>query len=1402
MEIVLSVPKPTMFRLRSSFLEQYYAQKDPFKSLLARSTYLNKYSRNGEVWSDTIRRVVEGNMALTHAASEQEAERLYHLFWTGQALPPGRGLWVGGVEGIPADARYNCFSGTTRFWANGRLASLKEAVGETIEVRCADAKWRPAEVKSFGRQTLRTVHLAAPGRSNFGFDFVVTPNHRWITTRGVVDDLRVGDRVVVTPDKPNHKSQSYRDGFAHGFISGDGTRQTLRDGCYNLRLCGEKDWQHEECLKTAGTFTTSSRPPSYNGDPVLHFKSAIDLKAVPSDATSLDYQAGFLAGLMAADGSLRSNGVGNNRLNSQKQEVLQWIADRAPLLGFCVTGWCTSSNMETNFGVRSAPLGQLTLSPEPVEYTVRSITDNGQEEEVFCVVEPETRTFTLEGGVPTGNCWYTTLYSPEDWCWVMNMLMLGGGVGVGLGEIDRLPAVSETPSRIAVWCKSEHLDVAEVKPNDKTFLNGQTPVYVADDSREGWVESLRRVMGAAFDGRDLIVDVSSIRRRGLPIKTFGGTACGPGPLTHLLRSVWSIIRGAKGRRLTSVEALDITNMVGFCVKSGNVRRSALIALGDAEDQAFRDAKKDFEKVLSHRHTSNNSIIFRSWDQIENFDWERLIDDNMNFGEPGVFNLPLVWKTDPGAKGVNPCFSGDTLIAVADGRNAVPIKQLAEEGKDVPVYSVDKTTGKVEIKMGRHPRVTGHKKSLVRVWLDDGSHLDTTPDHKFVRLDGSEVMASELEHGDSLPRFSKRLEKVVADGKFYYRVYGNTRDSHKGKSFEHRLVAKFYYPEQWASTYEACKRNGFANTGGLVVHHKDYDPLNNAPENLQIMTFREHAAFHARHDTVGEKNGRWSGISLAEMKDHGLSLTKTLGRRFSGNEWAAYAKEHGLPQQFSDFRLSLAGSVVSFSKLCASELHLDHVNEDPRVVRTYESMLGQGYDARIHNGRVLVAKKCEECEQSFEVAHTHRERSFCSKSCGSTYVNSDAGVREKRVGGLHKLYAGQMTAVRTNQTRVCSALKFNLGRSPSREEWSVACRAEKIPSRIGPTLKFGFTSFKQVLDAADNYNHKVVRVEELPGLHTVYNITVDDHHTVGVVTANDSGHWSGVYVAQCGEQALHDHEACNLAENFPGQHEAGTNSDESFRLLVRYCIRQRLTPLQDPVSHAVGLKNMRVGVALGGLCDFDWNEEMLAHWYRVCRKEADRYADELHVNRPITVTTVKPSGTISLLNGSSPGLHAPFAPFYLRRARIAKNDPMVGALIEAGVTHEVDQYDKTGHTLVFAFPTKAIHTRITVQTETIRDQFNRQRAVQDHWADNAVSATLSFNRDTEREELAACLKEHVPHLKSTSFLTKSHSYVQAPYEAIDESTYTTMYGNIRHDHPLIHGGDFEVDECASGVCPVR
>jgi prephenate dehydrogenase len=134
-----------------------------------------------------------------------------------------------------------------------------------------------------------------------------------------------------------------------------------------------------------------------------------------------------------------------------------------------------------------------------------------------------------------------------------------------------------------------------------------------------------------------------------------------------------------------------------------------------------------------------------------------------------------------------------------------------------------------------------------------------------------------------------------------------------------------------------------------------------------------------------------------------------------------------------------------------------------------------------------------------------------------------------------------------------------------------------------------------------------------------------------------------------------------------------------------------------------------------------------------------------------------------------------------------------------VPSETDLTDK--RVGVYDFPMKAVNKRVTTQTETIKDQFERQLMLQQNWADNAVSATISFPRENV-EEMAAMLREYVPKLKSSSFLTKEHGYKQAPLEAITEEEYVKRRDAINHYHPLTHGGEFDTSDCAGGACPIK
>ena len=563
------------------------------------------------------------------------------------------------------------------------------------------------------------------------------------------------------------------------------------------------------------------------------------------------------------------------------------------------------------------------------------------------------------------------------------------------------------------------------------------------------------------------------------------------------------------------------------------RRGALIltiSINHPDIETFINIKKDLTKVtganISIRITdefmnavkNNSEFILRYpidkpieeaklikkvkardiWNQIVNSAWQS--------AEPGILFWDTIQRNTPSdiykeegyeTISVNPCVSGDTLIAVADGRNAVTIKQLAEEKKDIPVYSIDENNN-IAIKMGRNPRITGYNKKLLRIKMDDGSYLDATPEHNFILSNGIKIQAKDLKPGDSLNRFDKNLSSITKGGKEYYKLNSNSIINGKQikKPFEHRLIAEFYYKNEWDEIYNFAKQNGFAKTGGLVIHHKDYNSLNNRLDNLQVMTFKDHVVFHNEKDNCGKNNGRYINVSSEEIKQHALKLTKSLGRRFSVGEWYKYSNENGLPYG-SKFRSKEIGDTHLLSKTCAKELGYNFIDTDPRTVRTFCSLLKDGYNVCINeNNNILFKKPCLYCYK--EILTERKYTKFCSITCSNKYRYKNKKYLINLRKTLNDKVFFKQEKTRNNQINIYNNLKSKLGRDPFKKEWESECKKNNIPYRIGSKLKYCFKNFKDIKNTSKTFNHKVLEVIELDGEHTVYNLTVDDNHNYAVV----------------------------------------------------------------------------------------------------------------------------------------------------------------------------------------------------------------------------------------------------------------------------------------------------------------
>ncbi len=261
---------------------------------------------------------------------------------------------------------------------------------------------------------------------------------------------------------------------------------------------------------------------------------------------------------------------------------------------------------------------------------------------------------------------------------------------------------------------------------------------------------------------------------------------------------------------------------------------------------------------------------------------------------------------------------------------------------------------------------------------------------------------------------------------------------------------------------------------------------------------------------------------------------------------------------------------------------------------------------------------------------------------------------------------------------------------------------------------------------------------------------------------------------CAEQSLESYEICNLVETFPSRHESLEEYLRTLKFAYLYAKTVTLIPTHNERTNAIMLRNRRIGLSQSGIVDSFTRHGRREH-FRWCDEgykyigDLDRmYSQWLCVPESIKKTSVKPSGTVSLLPGVTPGIHYPHSQFYWRTMRLDKTSPLIEPLRKAGYRLEESVYGD--NTLIAYFPVKEKFFHRSKTDVSVWEQVENVAQMQYYWADNQVSATITFNPE-EAKDIPYILEMYETRLKSISFLPlKEHNYPQAPYQEISEDIY--------------------------------
>ena len=982
-----------------------------------------------------------------------------------------------------------------------------------------------------------------------------------------------------------------------------------------------------------------------------------------------------------------------------------------------------------------------------------------------------------------------TIRNPICFDEVMYILMCGTGVGFSVERqyINNLPKVGDQVNR-GIYLPLEE-NFPGVPKEEISTLNKEDNTIHVHDSKYGWSSALRILTVELYNGNFSIGwDLSQIREKGAPLKTFGGRASGPDPLNDLFLFAKQVFEPAKGRKLTSIECHDLLCKIGAVVVVGGVRRCLPL-------NSPVQMESGFKKIQD----------IQRGDMVESGGKKGRVIASVPSGRQEIYRIHHQY-------GYLDC-TGNHEVATYNSDVKIEFKAASlVTAKDTLVWD---SRG-----------YTGRSQELPQLLPTPGGAHFNSKEFRIPELDGDVSWLFGLIHGDGYIS-KKGIEITVADHEVTLLERANA------------VFSRFQLSGTISDGNGNCKRlrvNSVGLSAWFCHHIKEPNKDISIPDFILNNTKGIRAAYLAG---VFDSDGR-------SRKDNVIEQVTSVYPKFS-KSIARLLLSLGIAPQLV-FNSAQRRRDIGIAAKDFYNVNIRGITNRENWLRLIAGWSkgeklsnttissGNGNDFK-YSASMLGSPNGWKPLGNITL-HSAVKGGFVEKSVFyPTQVSSVESVGSKEtfdieVETLHSFTTSGLLVHNSACISLSNLTDLRMQKAKSGRWFDVE------PQRA---LANNSVAYTEKPDPSIFLKEFVSLIESKSGERGFFN-RVAAKSKVSENGRRDPNWEFGLN--PCGEIILRPHAFCNLTE---GVIRSGDTYGEIARKLrlatilgtlqatltdFRYLSSEWRKNTEEEALLGVSMTGIMdhpvmAGVIGGdGLLYLDEGLCVAPRWFdakstgiqlsdilwdlkQVCIDTNVEWARKLGINAAAAITTVKPSGTVSQLTDTSSGIHGRFSPYYIRTVRADKKDPISQFMIEKGVPYE-ENVMKGQDSWIFSFPMKSPEGSLLTEDRSAIEQLEHWLVYRRHWTEHNPSITI-FIKEGEWTEVAAWVYKHFDEVSGISFLPQSnHSYLQAPYQAITQEEYEELVIKMPSNINWEGLSDYEeVDTtagastlaCTGGICEV-